>query len=176
MEDWNFYGKIEGSYYADLSIGKSVAVRDLSLEVSSDWESSGDESRIVSAEILEEFSSDVDFALNLSPWLWQYIMDWLYEKVVDFLMVEKLDHFGADVSPLMVSLGVLEGTMKSALFGCQNWLSDFSYFEVILQDWMGNQRVSIKRVRDGCMLLGLDPVALDEMVQFEGGFLLDAVN
>ena len=41
---------------------------------------------------------------------------------------------------------------------------------------MGNQRVSIKRVRDGCMLLGLDPVALDEMVQFEGGFLLDAVN
>ena len=41
---------------------------------------------------------------------------------------------------------------------------------------MGNQRVSTKRVRDGCMLLGLDPVALYEMAQFARGFLLDTVD
>lgn len=113
LKNGDFYWEVKRSDDRDLSIGKSVAVRDLALPVSRNWESPGNEPRIIPTEILQESSCYVYFALNLNSWFWHYILNGFEQKVVDLLISKQLNQFGAYFPPLLISLRVFEWIVEA---------------------------------------------------------------
>lgn len=115
LQNGDLNGEVEGADNTDGSEGESVALRELALVISGVGESTGEETDLISAEVLEESAGDSDLSLSLLLRLGDSTLGALDHPVEDLGVVHNLGSLTADLSEHQVTLFVVVGVVETEL-------------------------------------------------------------